>query len=180
MMKRQVCTGLAGLVLASMLATPVMADTNTDGSWGLDDGKSQMKITVGTSYTVTIPASFEFTATGEQGAADNVVISGTSKIAETGTLRVKLANTNTLKASRTMTGGTVSEIPYSLAYGASKTNYTAGSEVILLEKTGADIVALNGLNTGVFATVTGANLNSALTAGDHLGTVDFEVTYTAP
>lgn len=179
MIKEKLSIGLAGILLASVLATPVLADINTVGDAASDTGNSQLKITVGSTYMVTIPATFNFTAAGTEGAANNVVISDASQIGETSKLTVKLASTNTLKATRAVTGAGTSEIPFALSFGsaAGANSYTSG-DVTVLEKTGAEIAAKTGLSTGVFATVTAANLNNALTAGDHLGTVDFSVTYT--
>lgn len=169
---------LAGLILAaSFIATPALADTNTTGSWGTDDGKTDVTVTVQPTYVVTIPATFNFTATGEQGSANNVTIAKTSQLDDAGTVSVKLLATNDLKATKVFNGGNdTSEIPFTVAYGAGKTAYTAGTETPILEKTGVDVANDNGLSTGVYVNV--ASFAPATTAGAHHGTLNFSVTYT--
>ncbi|WP_460054126.1 hypothetical protein [Pseudolactococcus yaeyamensis] len=176
-MKKKYFISLAGLVLGvSLLTTPALADTNTTGSWGTDDGKTDVTVTVSPTYVVTIPATFNFTATGEQGTANNIAISSTSQLEADGVLSVKLVSTNTLQATKLFNGGAnLSAIPFTVSYGASKTSYTSGTEAVILEKNGIDIVANNDLSTGVYVTVD--SFAAATTAGIHQGTLDFSVSY---
>lgn len=172
-MNKKQLISLAGLALGvTLLATPAFADTNTAAGWGSDDGKTDVTVTVAPTYTITIPASFSFTtANVEQNA--NVAISKDSQLNANGSLAVSL--TSTLAATKAY-GANTSTIPFTLAYGTSKTSYTSGSQTILT-KTGAEIGAATAdLTEAVYVNV--PSLASATIAGAHAGTVDFSVTYT--
>ncbi|GAX47881.1 hypothetical protein RsY01_1485 [Lactococcus reticulitermitis] len=173
-MNKKQLTSLAGLALGvTLLVTPAFADTYTNGSWGgSEDGKTDVTVTVAPTYTITIPASFSFTAANAEQNA-NVAISKDSQLNANGSLEVKM--TSTLAAIKTYSANT-STIPFTLAYGASKTPYTSGNTTILT-KTGAEIgVATTDLTETVYVNV--PSLASATIAGEHAGTVDFSVIYT--
>ena len=94
-----------------------------------------MTVTVGPSYTITIPASFGFSAaTVNTPQTANVSISKDSQLNTDGSLAVSL--TSTLEATKAYSGNT-SRIPFTLAYGpaSGQTAYTsASSNVTILTK----------------------------------------------
>jgi hypothetical protein len=169
---------VGALTLASfLLACPFLAqaDSNDTGTWD-DDGKTDITVTLPATYTVEIPASFAFTATGTQ--TGTVRILDTTQIHDADALTVKLATTNTLTASKTYNAGAnTSQIPLTLTYGTSATAYASASEATLLDKTGADIGVGSGLSTDIVVGV--ASFADAKVAGAHTGTLDFSVVYTA-
>lgn len=176
-MNKKQLISLAGLALGvTLLATPAFADTNTVAGWGAsEDGKTDVTVTVAPNYTVTIPASFTFTATGEQGAADNIKIAYTSQVNTDGVVKVNLAAGNTFKATKNG-----SEVPFTISYGTSKTPYTSTSAAQeILSKTGTDIAAATAdLTTSVYVNVASLTGPTTTLAGTHTGTVNFSVDYT--
>ncbi|GHU37968.1 hypothetical protein FACS1894193_09060 [Bacilli bacterium] len=179
-MKMKPIISLTGLALGvSLLARPALADTNTTGSWGTGDGNTDVTVLVPATYSVEIPAVFNFTTTGEQGTATDIAIASTSQIETDAILSVKLTSTNTLQAVKTYNGGAnTSVVPFTVAYGSNKTAYTSGNETTILSKTGAEIGASStDLSTGVYVTV--GSFANATTAGIHSGTLTFSVGYTA-
>lgn len=180
-MKQKYFINLAGLVLGvSLLATPVLADTYTTGSWGNgEDGATDVTVTVPPTYSVTIPASFSFSAIGEEGTSTDIAISKNSQLNTDAVVSVKLVNSNTLQATKLYNNGAnTSVIPFTVLYGDSKTTYTSGTETTILSATGAEIgAATSDLTTGVYVDVT--SFAPATTAGTHTGTVNFSVSYAA-
>lgn len=178
-MNKKQLISLAGLALGvTLLATPTFADTNTAAGWGAsEDGKTDVTVTVAPNYTITIPASFSFTAANVNTVQnEKVSISKDSQLNENGSLAVSM--TSTLAATKTY-GLNTSTIPFTLAYGTSgsQTNYASGS-VAILTKTGAEIGAASAdLEETVSVNV--PTLTGATIAGAHAGTVDFSVAYTA-
>ncbi|GAB2021070.1 hypothetical protein RyT2_01430 [Pseudolactococcus yaeyamensis] len=187
---------LVGLVLGSaLLAVPVLADTNTNGTWGTgEDGATTVDYTVGAAYTVVIPSSLSVGTAGTYtGVANNVFINSNSVIAPTGKITVSLPVQNFEAKDAT----NASTIPFTVRYtsqtGATTgvatviTNVT-GSPVTLLEQTGAQIAAVTpedainamigtaAISAQVEATVTPAQLATADVSGTHTGVITFAVT----
>lgn len=119
----------------TLLSTPAFADTITPAGWATNNGKTDVTVTVGPSYTITIPASFGFSAaTVNTPQTANVSISKDSQLNTDGSLAVSL--TSTLEATKAYSGNT-SRIPFTLAYGpaSGQTAYTsASSNVTILTK----------------------------------------------
>lgn len=101
-MNKKQLISLAGLALGvTLLTTPTFADTNTAAGWGAsEDGKTDVTVTVAPNYTITIPASFSFTAANVNTVQnEKVSISKDSQLNENGSLAVSM--TSTLAATKT-------------------------------------------------------------------------------
>lgn len=185
---------IAGLALGGALVTvPVLADTNTNGSWNTDDGKTDISYTVASNYTVVIPSAITVsTADGSYTGADrNVFINSTSTIDAAKTITVSL-NAQDFEAK----SGVISTIPFTVRYTTKSGTGTAAvqtpvstlsAKTAILTQTGAQIAATNAEDTGtpttdqleisarVEAAVTAAQAAQADVAGTHTGAITFTV-----
>lgn len=184
----------SGLALAgALLATPVLADTYTNGSWGTgEDGKTEVAYTVAPTYTVVIPSSLTLSTDTYTGATNNVFIKSDSRIVPTEKVTVSLPVQDFIAKDST----NASTIPFTVRYttklGAVAGTATAvtsisGSAVTLLEQTGAQIGATAAedgaspttgqaaISATVEATVTAAQAAQADVSGNHTGYITFSV-----
>ncbi|GAX47882.1 PA14 domain-containing protein [Pseudolactococcus reticulitermitis] len=185
---------LAGLVLTSALvAVPVLADTNTNGSWGTDDGKTVVDYTVTSNYTVVIPGTLTAPTNGTYtGAANNVFINSNSTIEDGKKITVALGASQTFEATLGMTSTIPFTVQYTSKIGATTGTPTpitsvGGTATTVLEQTSAQIAAVtsedaldattgsDALSAHVEAAVTAAQAEKADVAGTHTGTVTFTV-----
>jgi hypothetical protein len=192
-MSKKRLTALAGLALAgAMMATPVLADTNTNGSWGGgEDGKTNVTYTVASNYTVIIPSSLAITAADTYvGTANNVFIESHTKIAPTEKITVSLP-AQTFEAKDETAAST---IPFTMKYttqtgttaGTATEVTTLGSPIALLTQTGAQIAVVaedgaspvtgqSAISATIEAKATTDQIADADLSGVHTGTVTFEV-----
>lgn len=185
---------IAGLALGgALIAVPVLADMNTNGSWNTDDGKTDISYTVASNYTVVIPSAITVsTADGSYTGADrNVFINSTSTIDAAKTITVSL-NAQDFEAK----SGVISTIPFTVRYTTKSGTGTAAvqtpvstlsAKTAILTQTGAQIAATSAEDTGtpttgqpeisarVEAAVTAAQAAQADVAGTHTGAITFTV-----
>lgn len=194
-MKRKIATGLGLTLAAVLLSSQAFADTWTDNgttsAWGTsEDGKTEVTYTVPSTYTVVIPASLAITAANTYvGDTNNVFIKTSSQVGETEHVKVTMPTGQTFKA---VSGN--SEIPLTISHkGNTATGETEVKSltgvVTLLDKTGNDIGAVTpggaetttgegALSATVKAKATAADIATAKIAGQHTGTIQFEVELT--
>lgn len=186
---------IAGLVLGgALLAVPVLADVNTDGTWTTGDEKTTVNYSVTPTYTVVIPATLTVSTIGTyDGATNNVFINSNSTIAATDKITVTLP-VQDFEAKLS----TTSTVPFTVKYTTKIGTNTAStidpgvdkittSAVTLLEQTGAEIAGTVNedgaspttgqpeISAGVQATVTAAQAAQADIAGAHVGAITFAV-----
>jgi hypothetical protein len=178
MMNKKILSGVSGLILAGTLLTmPALADTKTEAGWGTDDGKTDVTITVASTYTVSIPASLTITA-ADTADTGTVAISPASQLSTGETLTVAITG-QTFEATATYGSSLTSTIPYSVYIGASTTGVgTSGSETVL-QKTAAQIGAVDDstgtIEEDVSIEATAAQYAQADVADNHTGTITFSV-----
>lgn len=191
---KKILVSVSALALA-MLASPVLADTNTSGTWGTgEDGKTEVTYTVPSTYTVVIPSTLAISAADTPvGATNNVFIKTSSQIADAETLTVSLAASQTFEAKRT--GTPESSMPFTVSYAAQNgptasaatdAPATTTAEIPILTQTGNQIAAVTdtvetttgaaNLSATVQAKATTAQIAQASKAGVHTGTIQFTVT----
>ncbi len=189
---------IAGLVLGgALLAVPVLADINENGTWKNDgaDGQTVVNYTVASNYTVVIPATLTVSApavdTTFVGDDNNVFINSNSTIEADKKITVTLP-TQDFEAVL----GATSKIKFNVRTGAKIgdaardvkiTTESLTTALTLLEQRSADIASVSTedavdattgtarLSARVEANITANQAAKANVAGTHTGPITFAV-----